>query len=547
MRAMLIGNCCDIQAREPAMKIQVRVAFLIWLLAVIPLATILTAIPTAAAGPTPYCPGGLSYDSSTGDCQGPSTCPSGFNDTGESCEGVEVGSCPAGTYDYGEGVCAGIPSCPLGAILTGPSYVCAGPPPVGCSQGQIAGLVVMCTVIGQPTFANVTAGHSSSPFTIGNPAAVAFDSKGDLWVVDSYNSRVLEYKTPFTTGQAANLVIGQTSLTGTSYTSDAGGLFGPTGLAFDSKGNLWVVDSGDDRVLEFTQPFVNGENASLVLGQSSFEGYRGATTATGMESPSYLAFDQYGDLWVTDEGNNRVLEYTQPFSTGEAASLVLGQSNFTAASPTSGAKGLFEPNGIAFDGAGNLWVADSAHHRVLEYTAPFSTDEAASVAIGQSNLTNVGGTSTLPNAFAIAFDPSGNLWVSDGISGVLEFTYPLSTGEVGTEVIGPKAVLPNTLTANFKLDDPQGITFDTGNNLWVADYDHGRVIEYGTVAGNATASTSSVSTTTSTTKSSSGVPVFPYQFAVAAVFTVLLAASYLLIRRHALSEAGSGHRPPGSV
>jgi len=520
------------------MKIQVRTAFLIWLLAVVPLATILAPLPTAAAGPTPYCPQGLSYDSSTGACQGTSTCPSGYNNIGQGCTAAEVGSCPAGTSSSGGGVCQGLPSCPLGSTLAAPSYVCAGPPPEACTQVETIGSVDMCTIIGQPSFANITAGRSSGPFSIGNPSAVAFDSKGNLWVVDTYNSRILEYKAPFTTGEVASLVIGQRSLTGTSDTSEAGGLFGPTGLAFDSKGNLWVVDSGDDRVLQFRPPFVDGENASVVLGQSSFIGYRGATTATGMDSPSYLAFDRAGDLWVTDEGNNRVLEFAAPFSIGEGASLVLGQANFTAASPTPGANGLFEPTGIAFDSEGNLWVADSAHHRVVEYTAPLSTDEAASVAIGQPNLTIVGGSSTLTNAFAIAFDPSGNLWVSDGINGVLEFTFPLITGEAGNEIIGPKAVSQNTLTPGLKLDDPEGITFDTGNNLWVADYDHGRVVEYGTVAGNATASTSSVSTT-STSKSSGGVPVFPYQFAVAAVFTAFLAASYLIIRRHAPPNAGS--------
>src|SRR5271154_7590764 len=129
---------------EPAMKIQVRTAFLIWLLAVVPLATILAPLPTAAAGPTPYCPQGLSYDSSTGACQGTSTCPSGYNNIGQGCTAAEVGSCPAGTSSSGGGVCQGLPSCPLGSTLAAPSYVCAGPPPEACTQVETIGSVDMC-------------------------------------------------------------------------------------------------------------------------------------------------------------------------------------------------------------------------------------------------------------------------------------------------------------------------------------------------------------------------------------------------------------------
>jgi sugar lactone lactonase YvrE len=386
--------------------------------------------------------------------------------------------------------------------------------------------VGFCTVIGQPDLSTLTAGQPPSATTIGNPTAVAFDPKGNLWVVDTTNNRVLEYAPPFPTGEAASLVIGQKSLTGAGDTSPSGGLFGPTGLAFGPGGNLWVVDSGNNRVLEFTTPFSNGESASLVIGQPTFGGYIGTTTAGGLNSPSYLAFDGTGDLWVTDQGNNRVLEFTTPFSTGEKASVVIGQADFTAFAPssTTSAKSLFEPLGVAFDSVGNLWVVDSAEHRVLEYNAPFSTDQAASLVIGQPSLT-VGSSSTGLNAYAIAFDSSGNLWISDGINGVAEYLAPLSTGEAGTQVEGPKTVGGSGASPGSKLSDPQGLALDAANNLWVADYGHGRVVAYGSDVVLTTSSSSSSSTTTS-----GGVPVFPYQPALATVFTVLLAASYLLVR-----------------
>jgi sugar lactone lactonase YvrE len=352
---------------------------------------------------------------------------------------------------------------PLTAIFTAVPAHAGGP--------TLAYPASISIVIGQPDLTTLTAGQPASPTAIGNPTAVAFDSKGDLWVVDNSNNRVLEYKPPFSTGEAASLVIGQTSLTGTGDASPAGGLFGPTGIAFDSSGNLWV----------------------------------------------------------TDQGNNRVLEFTAPFSIGQAASVVIGQANFTGFAPSSTAKGLFEPLGIGFDSKGGLWVVDSANHRVLEYSAPFSIgDTAASMVIGQSGFTT-GSSSTGLNAYAIAFDSGGNLWVSDGISGVAEYTAPLSTGETGSQMIGPKTITGNGTSPGSRLRAPEGLAFDAGSNLWVADYDHGRVVEYASASASSTTSSSSSSTTTSST--GGGVPVFPYQLATAAVFTVLLAASYLLVRR----------------
>ncbi len=109
----------------------------------------------------------------------------------------------------------------------------------------------------------------------------------------------------------------------------------PTEVAFDSSGNLWVADEGNNRVLEFAHPFKSGELASVVLGQSDFTSSASATAQNGLNDPYGVALDPAGNVWVADTGNNRVLEFLKGsgFTTGEDASLVLGQPDYTSSSP----------------------------------------------------------------------------------------------------------------------------------------------------------------------------------------------------------------------
>jgi len=386
------------------------------------------------------------------------------------------------------------------------------------SNGQAANLV-----LGQANFISNNTVATKTELDL--PNALAFDSSGNLWVADQNNNRVLEYKAPFSTHEAANLVIGQSSFTGSAAATSSMGLSGPTGVALDSGGNLWVVDMGNSRVLEYTAPFSTSEAATLVIGQSSFTSSDFAdTNSTALSYPTGLAFDPSGNLWVSDQSNDRVLEYKTPFSTHEAASLVIGQTGF--ATTSSGATTQTSLNGVkalAFDSSGNLWVADFRQSRVLEYTTPFSNHQAASLVIGQPSFTSrdcaftptcAASPTNLFDPNAVAFDSSGNLWVADGDNNrVLEYAAPFSTHEAASLVIGQPSFTGNAAaTSSAGLSGPEGLAFDSGGNLWVADYANSRVLQFG---GSVT--------TTSTT------PEFP-ALAVPIIFTVVLAAAMLLLR-----------------
>lgn len=296
-------------------------------------------------------------------------------------------------------------------------------------------------VLGQADFTGTLPGTAASGLSV--PVNVVSDSNGNLWVSDVENNRVLRYSSPFANGMTADLLLGQPSFATNVRSTGQSGFSLPHGLAFDRTGNLWVADSYNSRVLEFEPPFTSGMASSLVLGQTDFAGSLCGRGPTSLCFPTNVAFDANGNLWVSDNDNNRVLRYNPPFSTGQAASVVLGQPDFASFAQAFGSAGLYLPGGISFDAGGNLWVADQGNWRVLRFAAPFSNGEAASLVLGFSDFTsrvNPDPQSNMNNPFGLAFDPDGNLLVADsGDHRVLLFAPPFTDGMDAAKEIGEPA------------------------------------------------------------------------------------------------------------
>jgi len=176
-------------------------------------------------------------------------------------------------------------------------------------------------VIGQPNFT------SGFPGWFSGPTGAAVDGSGVLWVADFGGNRVLGFQPPLSSGMDPSLVLGQGNLASTTfYGTFQDTMYHPDGVIVDGSGNLWVADFSDNRVLEFKPPFSQLMKASLVLGQPIFTSgvYSYGASTSGMHSPVAVAVDGAGDVWVADEGNNRVLEFKPPLSIGMNANLVLG-------------------------------------------------------------------------------------------------------------------------------------------------------------------------------------------------------------------------------
>jgi len=271
-----------------------------------------------------------------------------------------------------------------------------------------------------------------------SPDGVAIDTSGSppiLYVADTGNNRILAWKNAtsatLTNLQPPDLIIGQPN----SYTTLAatnGGLDSPTGLLVDAKGNLYVADTGNNRILRYPAPFAN-HNATpdIVLGQpdmftsrSSNQGGSPSATTLSLSTNHYgifivpaLAMDSSGNLYVSDAGNNRVLQYPAASLTSgaadPAAGIVIGQPSFTVANGPSGITDrstIYTPAGLAFDSAGHLFVADTYASRLMVFTPPFSSGMAASRLAGIVSSPPVPPAATQQTLYA----PQGLVMINNG-------------------------------------------------------------------------------------------------------------------------------------
>jgi sugar lactone lactonase YvrE len=267
-------------------------------------------------------------------------------------------------------------------------------------------------ILGQiDRFSNLTSSQNGRTSSMNQPSGLAVDGNGILYVADTGNNRILRYTRPFSQPSGStilpDMVIGQTSLAG--RTANAGGIGASTlslststtyrsGLAIDSAGNLWVADTGNNRVLRYPAAVLakgqNGPAADTVVGQVDFVSTVRAgsrTSTTNLALPQGLAFDPEGRLLVTD-AESRVVVYPTSLGTNAVASRILGFDTTQGSSSTTQIA-VNTPLGVAGTAEGVI-VADSFNNRVLVFpivdnwpaqSTQFSP--SANLVVGQTSYT----------------------------------------------------------------------------------------------------------------------------------------------------------------
>jgi uncharacterized protein (TIGR03437 family) len=335
-----------------------------------------------------------------------------------------------------------------------------------------------------------------------------------IYISDAQNSRVLGWAdlNAYQSGDAPALVLGQPNPQYSSALGiGSKGLTNPLGVAVDpTSGNLYVADFGDNRVVRFPSPFANPTRIEpdAVYGQANFTAVAAGLSSSAMSGPRSVACDAAGNLWVADSGNNRILRFaasTLNSSAPVAADTAIGQADLVSGAANRGAtvsaSGLNTPTGLAFDPQGNLYVADYGNTRVLRFPAPLgpSNPNAAATGVwGEQNFATRGvaqqpSATSMAGPLGVAVDNSGNLYVAvPSDNRVLVFPIATPVGAAATSVYGQSSFILNTanagaapLSSASSLASPADVKIDPSGNVVVTDSANNRVLEFPSGSKNA--------------------------------------------------------------
>ncbi len=217
---------------------------------------------------------------------------------------------------------------------------------------------IITTIAGNGTAGYSGDGAAATAAKLHSPNNLAFDKNGNLFFADANNNviRKIDHLGVITT-VAGNNVAGYG---GDNYAATAAMLNYPTGVAFDSTGNMYIADVYNARVR-----MVNSSGIITTVagtGSIGFSGDGGPATAATMDGIITLNFDKADNLYAVDQTNYRIRKISGGVITTVAGN---GSSAYTVDGVAATATGIF-PSTTAVDNAGNLWICDSYNNRIRQ-------------------------------------------------------------------------------------------------------------------------------------------------------------------------------------
>ena len=293
------------------------------------------------------------------------------------------------------------------------------------------------------------------------------DGAGNLYIADQSNHHIRKVDA----AGAISTVAGNGTY---GYSGDGGPavaaqLWGPNGVAVDGAGNLYIVDRGNQRIRKVDAAGV----ISTVAGDGTqgFGGDGGPATAAQLDTPQGVAVDGAGNLYIADGGNNRI----RKVDSAGAISTVAGGGPIGDGGAAVAAQ-LYYPNGVAPDGAGNLYIADSFNHRIRKVDAAGVISTVAGD--GTRGYGGDGGAAVAAQLFAprgVALDGAGNLYIADNANNRIRkvdaagvITTVAGDGTRGSGGDGGPATAA-------QLSSPRGVALDGAGNLYIADRSNHRI------------------------------------------------------------------------
>ncbi len=332
---------------------------------------------------------------------------------------------------------------------------------------------VIRSVAGNGANANSGDGNLGIYASFGAPGGVAVDAQGNLYVTDTNFHRVR--RVTATDGRIAHFAGSATGLSGAqgdNGAATAARLLRPTAITLDAQGNVYLADSGNNRIRR-----IDISNNTITTyagnGSPSFSGDGGAAIQAGLNNPTGLAFDAQGNLFIADRTNQRVRRVdavTKTISTVAGT----GTQGFGGDDGLAGNALLNNPNDVAVDGNGNLYIVEQGNHRVRRVNAGNQVIKTVA-GTGVQGFGGDGGPAlqaqfSLPASLAL--DAQGNLYIGDSANARVRRSAntnagaPTNHAPVFTSNLGNQALVKGQtleLTVSATDEDGDSVSFTLQN------------------------------------------------------------------------------------
>lgn len=343
-------------------------------------------------------------------------------------------------------------------------------------------------------------GEPSTRLALAHPSGLAMDGAGNLYVADAGDNRVW-----MVCSAAARPVMARTVCAGAGtwtdlagngepgYTGDGGpaaqaGLNQPGGLALDGAGNLFIADTGNNAIREVNAAtgaittVAGNANGAICAGASDGIGDGCPAAESTLSQPQGVAVDASGDLFLADTGDNAIRAVNA--ATGAisiVAGLADGDGDDNGDGRQAGRTALNHPVALAFDAAGDLFLAEAANNRVREILAVegaigvhstirtvAGTGEAIAAPCATATAPLPAGESALWSPSGVAVDAAGNLWIAEAGDAALR-KVSAATGQIATLLANGCGDAANGPIARPSLAGALAILLDDRGDLYIAD------------------------------------------------------------------------------